>query len=193
MEDQFCYGVAGLGDIDGDGAVDLAASALGDDDGGSLVGALYVLFLETNGNVKNAQKISMLYGNFNTFYTLEAGDVLGQSVAALGDVEGDGVMDLATGARNDDDGSGNAGATYVLSLESNGNVKKAQKISMLYGNFNAFYTLEVDDWFGTSVAALGDITGDSVVDLVVWVCNKTMMGALLGVLSTCSPLRPTVV
>jgi len=58
----------------------------------------------TDGAVKDAKKISMLYGNFSTFYTLDTLDYFGVSIAALGDVNGDGVGDLAVGSYRDDDG-----------------------------------------------------------------------------------------
>jgi len=40
----------------------------------------------------------MLYGNLNSFYTLDADDYLGHAVAALGDVDGDGVGDIVVSA-----------------------------------------------------------------------------------------------
>jgi len=57
------------------------------------------------------------YGNFNTFYTIDADDRFGSSVASLGDLDGDGVVDLAVGAFLDDDGGTGAGAAYIVSLE----------------------------------------------------------------------------
>ncbi|MEZ6144009.1 MAG: integrin alpha [Planctomycetaceae bacterium] len=49
---------AGLGDLDGTGVNDLVVGARSDSDGGSLRGAVYVLFLNANGTVKSYQKIS---------------------------------------------------------------------------------------------------------------------------------------
>jgi len=121
----------------------------------------------TDGSVKNVQKLSMLHRNFNAFYSLDATDNFGWKLAALGDIDGDGVVDLVVGVQWDDDGGSNAGALYVLSLETNGNVKNAQKISTLYGNFNTFYTLDEHDGFGLSMAALGDLDGGGVADLAV--------------------------
>ena len=163
---QTGYGLEGLGDLDGDGVEDLAVGVPVDGDGGT-AGAVYVLFLETSGNVKSSQKISMLYGNFNAFYTLHASDQFGTAVETVGDLDGDGVVDLAVGSHFEDDGGSNAGAMYILFLETNGIVKNAFKSSAQYGNFNTFYTLDASDLFGGSLAALGDIDGDSVLNLAV--------------------------
>ena len=53
LNDDDCFGslAAGLGDLDGDGAQDLAASAADDDDGGTSRGAVWVLFLNTDGTL----------------------------------------------------------------------------------------------------------------------------------------------
>ena len=43
----------------------------------------------------------------------------------------------------------------------------AQKISNLYGGLSSYYTLDADDQFGVSVAAIGDLNQDGVADLAV--------------------------
>jgi len=158
---------AALGDIDGDGVVDLAVGSQNDDDGGADAGAVYVDFLKRDGSVKDAQKLSMLYGNFSSFYTLDAGDKFGISIRALGDLDSDGVTDLAVGAHMDDDGGTDVGSAYVLFLKTDGRLKNVQKVSMLYGNFGTFYSLGASVHFGISVAGLGDIDGDNVADCAV--------------------------
>jgi len=57
----------------------------------------------SDGTVKNAQKISMQHGDFSTFYALNATNKFGYSAVALGDVNGDGVGDLAVGAHGDNE------------------------------------------------------------------------------------------
>ena len=178
--DKLGYGLDALGDVDGDGATDMAVSAHNDDDGGSNAGSVYVLFLETDGIVKNAQKVSMLYGGFSSFYVLEAGDVLGSSINSLGDADGDTIPDVAVGAYHDDDGGSGAGAVYMLFLKSYGNVKTAQKLSMLYGNLNTFYTLGATDLFAFPIATLGDLDGDGVMDLAIGALGDDDGGSAAG-------------
>jgi len=54
--------IQSVGDLDGDGVVDVAAHAIFDDDSASSNGAMYVLFLNANGTAKDYQKISATQG-----------------------------------------------------------------------------------------------------------------------------------
>ena len=122
-----------------------------------------MLFMNTNGTVKSHQKISDTEGGFTG--TLDNSDELGVSVAGLGDMDGDGVPDLAVGALGDDDGGENRGAVWVLYMNANGTVKSHQKISDTEGGFTG--TLDDGDCFGEAVASLGDLDGDGGVEMVV--------------------------
>lgn len=161
--DTFGNALATLGDLDGDGIVDLAAGAERDDDGGADRGAVWVLLLNSDGTVKAEQKISDLVGGFGG--VLDNGDLLADSLAGPGDVDGDGIFDLAAGARGDDDGGTDRGAVWVLLLNADGTVKAEQKISDLAGGFDG--VLDDSDVFGRAVAGLGDVDGDGVPDLAV--------------------------
>ena len=163
--DAFGSGVTALGDLDGDGVSDLAVGTWGDDDGGPDRGAVWVLFLYADGTVKSHQKISDTQGGFTG--TLDDGDFFGYGAAALGDLDGDAVGDLAVGAWPDDDGGLDRGAVWVLFLNPNGTVKSHQKISDTQGSFTG--ALDDQDWFGSPVSSLGDLDGDGVGDLAVGV------------------------
>ena len=160
---QFGTSVAGLGDLDGDGVEDLAVGANLDDTGGADRGAVYVLFMNSNGTVKSNQKIADNTGGFNV--TLTDGDHFGRSVASLGDLDNDGVEDIAVGADGDDTGGGDRGSVYVLFMNSNGTVKSNQKIADNTGGFSV--TLTDSSGFGNSVAAVGDLDNDGVEDIAV--------------------------
>ncbi len=161
--DRFGSSVAALGDLDEDGYEDLAVGAHGDDDGGINRGAVWVLFMEADGTVKAEQKISSTAGGF--LGALDNGDEFGTSAASLGDLDLDGVADLAVGAWGDDDGGGNRGAVWILFLNADGTVKAEQEISDTAGGFLG--TLDNSDEFGRSAGALGDLDLDGVVDLAV--------------------------
>ena len=167
--DEFGDAVASLGDLDGPGpsVTALAVGAINDDDGGSHLGAVYILFLNASGAVLSHQKISATQGNFTG--TLEFGDELGGAITSLGDLDGPGpsVGALAVGVINDDDGGPDRGAVYILFLNSAGSVIAQQKISDLEGGFTA--TLADNDEFGGAVAGLGDLddAGPSAAALAV--------------------------
>ena len=168
--DGFGSSVTNLGDLDGDGIVDLAVGARGDDDGGAGRGAVWILFLNQNGTVKSHQKISGTEGNFAG--PLDKHNFFGSSVTNLGDLDGDGIVDLAVGA----DGDNIRGAVWILFMNEDGTVKSHQKISGTEGNFTG--DLDIGDWFGFSVTNLGDLDGDGIVDLAVGAYNNNIRGAV---------------
>jgi CSLREA domain-containing protein len=190
--DLFGVSVSGIGDLDSDGINDMAVGAEWDDDGGTDRGAVYVLFLNANGTVKAEQKISDTTGGLTA--TLDDSDYFGNDVAGIGDVNGDGVSDLAVTAVFDDDGGGDRGGVHLLFLNANGTVKAEQKISDTSGGLTA--TLDDDDRFGISAAGIGDLDGDGRIDLAVGAHldddGGTDRGAVY-VLHLAPPLGPIVV
>jgi hypothetical protein len=146
--DYFGHAVTAIGDLDGDGILDLAVGADKDDTSGYNRGAVYVLFLNANGTVKRSQKITH---NFAGGPTLANNDRFGSAIASLGDLDGDGITDLAVGAAGDDTGGDYRGAVHVLFLNTNGTVKSSQKIASGVGGGP---TLANGDVFGISAAAM---------------------------------------
>lgn len=161
--DDFGQGLAAAGDVDGDEVVDLVVAAPDDDDGGSNRGAVWVLFLNPDGTVREQAKISSLQGGFAG--PLDNVDRFGSAVAALGDRDGDGRPELAVGAELDDDGGLNRGAVWILSLEPDGRVGAASKISASSAGFTG--VLREGDRFGRSLASLADLDGDGLSELAV--------------------------
>ena len=162
-DDLFGRAVASLGDLDNDGVSDLAVGAKFNDDGGNGRGAVWILFMNADGTVKSHQKISATEGGFEG--DLDDGDSFGVALASLGDLDGDGVSDLAVGAKLDDDGGTDRGAIWILFMNIDGTVKSHQKISGTAGGFTG--VLDPGDKFGMAIANLGDLDGDDVSDLGV--------------------------
>jgi FG-GAP repeat len=161
--DRFGSAVASPGDLNGDGVTDLAAGAPGDDAGGTERGAVWILFLDTDGRVRLDQKISDTTGGFGG--NLKDGDQFGSAVASIGDLDGDGVGDLAVGAPYTDAGGTDSGAVWILFLDRDGKVRSQQKIADGAGGFSG--NLKSGDRFGNAVTDLGDLDGDGINDLAV--------------------------
>ena len=163
--DFFGHDIESIGDIDGDGISDIAVGAPYDDDGGPSHGAVYILFLNSDGTVKDSQKISSTEGNFQG--VIDSGDCWGNAITSLNDFDGDGITDIAVGAhKNYSPGTEmkRVGAVHILLLNSDGTVKSSQEISDTQGNFDA---LNENDIFGIDLVNLSDINNDGITDIAV--------------------------
>jgi hypothetical protein len=174
--DYFGHSIAAVGDLDGDGVTDLAVGASKDDTGGYINGAVYVLFMNSNGTVKASQKIASGVGGGPTLAT---SDRFGSALAAIGDLDGDGVTDLAAGASGDDTGGSYRGAVHILFMNPNGTVKASQKIAHGVGGGPTLLNL---DFFGGAVANVGDLDGDGNTELAVGASGDDTNGSGRGAL-----------
>ncbi len=152
-----------IGDMDGDGVMDLVIGNGNDNDGGTRHGAVWIVFMNANGTVKSEQKISDTQGGFTG--VLSANSRFGVDVACIGDLDGDGINDLAVGGDTDPGGGVGRGSVWILFMNANGTVKNHQTINSTQGNLSAPF--DNDDLFGISLAHLGDLDGDGTSDLAV--------------------------
>ena len=82
-------------------------------------GAVYVLLMNSDGTVKSSQKIAHQTGGGPTL--ADGDDFSAFSVSSLGDLDGDGVSDLAVGAQMGMiPGEMRRGAVYVLLMNTDG-------------------------------------------------------------------------
>jgi hypothetical protein len=166
-DDQFGSAITTIGDLEFDGVIDLAVGTPYDDDNGPDRGAIWILFLDSNGQVDISQKISESEGNFTG--GLDDNDRFGTAVTAMGDLNLDGVLDLAVSAPLDDDGGSDRGAIWILFLNVDGTVRLTQKIADQTGGFTGI--LDDNDQFGNTLTNIGDLNNDGVTDLAVGVQN----------------------
>ncbi len=172
--DNFGWAVAGIGDLDGDGTTDIAVGGPGRFVGGSDLGEVYVLLMNSDGTVKAKAKID---GDAPNVPALEIGDRFGSSVTSLGDLDGDGTTDIAVGAPGHVLGSSSTGYVYVMFLNPDGTVKNTVRID---GSTPNGPGLASDDRFGESVTSLGDLDGDGTTDIAVGAPGHTTRGANTG-------------
>jgi len=162
---RFGIDVTGIGDLDGDGNPDCAVGEYLSNDGGTWRGAVWILFLNSDGTVKSHQKVSSTQGGF--LGIIEDGDYFGRDVKLIGDLDNDGVVDLAVSSVRDDDGGVDRGAVWILFLNNDGTVKNHNKISSTSPIMTGLLVDGVR--FGEALSGLGDLDGDGVLDIAVGV------------------------
>jgi len=157
----FGYALAGLGDLDGDGRPELAVGAPFSDF--LVLGAVWILSLNPDGTVHSHRKIASGVGGFPTL--LLSDDLFGFSLARVGDLDGDGVPELAVGANGGDDGGTNTGVVYLLFLNPDRTVRTQRSFSATFGELHD--PPQERGGFGNGLAGTGDWNGDGVPDLAV--------------------------
>jgi FG-GAP repeat protein len=139
-QEWFGISVAGAGDVDRDGHADVIVGAHGNDSNGVDCGAAYVY------SGKDGRRI-------HSFFGVTSGDLLGYSVAGVGDVNRDGFADVIVGA------------PLSVTRNQRGFVRV---FSGMDGKI--LYSLngpEKNDSFGHSVSGAGDVNRDGYPDFIV--------------------------
>lgn len=139
--DEFGHSVTGIGDVDMDGTPDVAIGATLEDGAGTDAGRVYV--------VSGADGVTVL----RELAGEGPGHHFGSSLAALGDVNGDGIAELAIGAA--DAGAFGRGRAYVFDLVTG---------TRLYRVAPDTSGVEFGQFF---IAAAGEIDGDGLPDMYV--------------------------
>jgi hypothetical protein len=178
-DDLFGRQVVDLGDLNGDGAPELAVGAHGTDVGGIDQGAVWILFLDPSQPGHVIGELRLAKGQNGAPDWSDVSENFGIGLAALGDLDGDGVNDLAVGA---DPGfslaSDKGGRVWILFLQSNGTVKSFTEIAEFKGGFNV--DLATNDRFGIGIETLGDLDQDGVVDIAVGAYGDDQAGPEFG-------------
>ncbi len=163
QDDYFGYSVANAGDVNGDGFDDVIVGAYGYEEG-KFKGRAYVYY----GN--DSDDTGAWLHHFSSPYTFyltspiswivtgeNDGDYFGYSVAGAGDVNGDGYADVVVGAPN----YGGRGKVYVYYGSASGMGPDDRPPDWTATGENGA------DYFGGSVASVGDVDLDGYADLIV--------------------------
>ena len=176
VHDNFGSAIADIGDLNGDGVPDIAVGAYYDDAGGSNRGAIHIILLNSNGTVSDTIEI-----NDNTVndLVLNNSTSLGSSITNIGDLNGDGTSDIAVGGIYGSFNNSLTGAAYVMFLNSNGTVSRTVEINNSTVNGPI---LSKFDFFGTSIASIGDLNNDGIPDIAVGATGDDTYGTSAGVI-----------
>ena len=173
-DDNLGYSVSDAGDINGDGIGDLViGSPLSDPDDKSNAGVTYLLFGSKEGFDLTLNPSTLGTKGF-VINGAQAGDQSGRSVSNIGDINGDGVDDLAIGAPFSGINGDNSGAAYIIfgskqsdyfsnPIELSDLGSKGLTIKGSNSGHNA----------GWAVSSAGDFNGDGTKDLLIGATNPS--------------------
>jgi hypothetical protein len=161
--------VAAAGDINGDGLDDVIIGATSADPYGTYdAGESYIVFGRSTGFPAALDLADLDGSNGLVVNGIGTEDSSGGSVAAAGDVNGDGLDDvIIAAAYADSNGTYNAGESYIVFGRSTG-FPAALDLADLDGS-NGFVVngTDVDDRSGGNVASVGDVNGDGLDDVII--------------------------
>jgi len=152
-QDEAGFSVAGAGDLDGDGWLDLLVGGLGIHGVVTDGGGAYVVLGPVTADMDLSTADGLCVG-------IATDDRAGNSVAGVGDVDGDGFDDLLIGSPGDDSAASDAGAAYLEYGPVSGTTSLIMADVALLGE-------SASDMAGWVVAGAGDVDGDGLADLLV--------------------------
>ncbi|MFN7143810.1 MAG: integrin alpha, partial [Myxococcota bacterium] len=160
--------VALAGDVDGDGDGDLLVGAPGNDAGGAGGGRVYLLrgpFADGVAGLGDAPATftgaSTAASRVRAHGSATGGDALGDAVAGVGDLDGDGLADVALGAGGSDAAGDDSGEVWLLRGPiTDGDHRSADADARRFGPGPGAYA-------GAALAGAGDLDGDGLDDVLV--------------------------
>ena len=157
------YSVSNAGDVNGDGLDDLLVGS--QSGSGVNVTYSYVVFGKLNTFAVDLASVASGVGGFRI--TSENSGVAGQSLSAIGDINGDGLADVLVGDPTIDGTSAiDLGRSYVVYGKKNTNTVSLTDVAAGTGGFALSGTQRSDN-VGFSVSGAGDINADGYADLLL--------------------------
>jgi hypothetical protein len=163
-EQRLGFSVSTAGDINNDGTSDIIIGANGTNNNR---GDSYIIF----GGESIGDGVDLLALDGTNGFKIDGileGNLFGTAVSNAGDINNDGIADLAvTATRVNSNGNENSGATYVI-FGQEGDFPEDLDLTTLDGN-NGFVVKGANpgDFSGVSVSEAGDLNGDGIDDLLI--------------------------
>jgi hypothetical protein len=163
-EQRLGISVSRAGDINNDGISDIIIGANGTNDNR---GDSYIIF----GSESIGDGVDLLALDGTNGFKIDGiieGNLFGTAVSDAGDINNDGIADLAvTATRVNSNGNEDSGATYVI-FGQEGDFPDDLDLTTLDGN-NGFVVkgANLNDFSGVSVSDAGDLNGDNIDDLLI--------------------------
>jgi hypothetical protein len=170
--DGFGMGIAGVGDVDGDGLDDLAMGAYASSDPIGSCGKVYLFLGKVSGWMRdtNASKADATWSGEASH------DLAGRQVRGAGDVDGDGFDDFIVAGNRYDASVSDEGKVYLILGRADG-WTRGQTLS----DADVSFVGEIAaDQAGRSLGGGGDVDGDGYDDIVVGVPENDQNGYAAG-------------
>ena len=186
-DDLFGYYIENIDDLDGDGVKDLATIKYENDYPGEDLGSILIMFMNSDGSVKDTNEIVMDTSSSGIGASCIAGDGSNSDKTALeqmafvGDLDGDGKPTLALGAAGHKHPNSNDGAIYMLELNNDGTVDSCLRIIPGENGFSpdsGVYREAGGAYLGWPLIAT-DLNGDDQNELIVGATNEADDGTNL--------------
>jgi hypothetical protein len=162
---RFPGAVQNIGDLDGDGIAEIWVSTNNERPLSVQTPAWYILYLNASGDIRRV--VRHLYNETVPPEQVMDSDFFGESCAPIGDLNGDGYVELAIGAQRDESPEFNVSSTglvYIVYTGPNGTI-----FSNLtrYMNLSQYISLTEGDSFGAVAVPTGDMNGDGIPDFFI--------------------------
>jgi len=170
--DYYGLSIASVGDLNADGVLDLVVGSPSSTSIGK--GKVYIHFMNADGSIDSTVEINSSTENGPS---LSNYDLYGFSLTSIGDLNSDGVDDLAVGSPGDDAGGTDRGEIYIHFMNTDGSIDSTIELN---GSTANGATLVDGTTYGASIASIGDLDGNGINDLATGIdVDGSFHGALL--------------